>query len=80
MNYIGGIDLGDATSANPQRVGSVMEFVPHNLRTLILVDRRFSVRRTQLEIAKQIASAMNFLHSLRPPVMVHCGFSFFTLI
>lgn len=68
---MGGLNLGRGFPDNPWRVGIIMEFVWTNLRNLIQKDRRFECLDTQLNIAKQIASGMNFLHSLNPHILVN---------
>jgi len=64
VNYIGGVYL-----KNPARVGIVIELLERNLRSAIEKDPQLRDRRVQLSIAKQIASGMNFLHSLNPLVL-----------
>lgn len=46
-----------------------MEFVDMNLRDAIEKNPSLSDFRNQLLIAKQIASGMNFLHNLNPPIL-----------
>lgn len=70
VNYIGGVSLGDATKDNPQRVGTIMEYIPNHLRFCIKEHPAFLNPKLQTQIAKQIASGVNFLHSLHPPVIV----------
>lgn len=70
INYIGGLSLGDGSQKNPRRVGIVMELMECSLVSAIEKDSRLKKRIVQIQIAKQIASAMNFLHSLRPSILV----------
>ena len=65
VNYIGGLQL-----YNPVRVGIIMEFVSTTLRKGIENDNRLKNIEIQLSIGKQISSGMNFLHSLKPYVLV----------
>lgn len=76
VNYIGGLQLGKGTATDP--VGCVMEFISTNLRNAIETDERLHNRRMQMELAKQIASGMNFLHSLNPFILVKENEVFFT--
>lgn len=64
MNYISGVEL-----KSPQRVGIVMELMEHDLRTALMIFPQLYQRESQLNIMKQIASGMNFLHSLNPYVL-----------
>lgn len=68
VNYVGGFQLGKGTATDP--VGIVMEFVSTNLRRALEEDSRLQNRQIQLDIAKQVASGMNFLHSLNPYILV----------
>lgn len=70
VNYIGGLYLGDGSVNNAFRAGIVMEFVPSTLRSSIEKDERLKDIHTKFRIAKQIASGMNFLHSLNPFILV----------
>lgn len=54
-----------------ERVGIVMEYIESNLRNSIKKDSRILNRKNQILIAKQIASGMNFLHSLNPSILVN---------
>ena len=54
---------------NPDRVGIVMEFISTNLRKAIVNDNRLKDIMNQINIGKQIASGMNFLHSLNPYIL-----------
>jgi hypothetical protein len=47
-----------------------MELMDTNLRDAIESNKQLRDRVVQLEIAKQIASGMNFLHSLNPHILV----------
>lgn len=51
------------------RVGIVMELMNVSLRGAISKDPRLKERKVQLNIAKQVASGMNFLHSLNPYIL-----------
>ena len=55
---------------NPWRVGIVMEFISTTLRKSIENDNRLKDIMKQINIGKQIASGMNFLHSLNPYILV----------
>src|SRR5579885_2858113 len=46
-----------------------MEFISTNLRKAIVNDNRLKDIKNQINIGKQIASGMNFLHSLEPYVL-----------
>lgn len=77
--------MGNGTAGDIFRLGFLMEFVPGNLRVrkinFILIssnifgkdalrkDARLKSREIQLNMARQIASGMNFLHSLNPPIL-----------
>lgn len=74
INYYGGVQL-----SSPQRVGLIMEYISIDLRTSIEIDERFSNFYVQLDVAKQIASGMNFLHSLNPYILVFKLQNFFFL-
>lgn len=76
VNYFGGVDFGEGTISSPQRVGIVMEYVVYNLECLIRNDCRLLKEEIQLHIAKQISLGMNFLHSLKPCVLVKTNFIF----
>lgn len=67
INYLGGLSL-----KNPNRVGTVMEFVFSDLRRAIQKETvpQLKDRKNQFIVAKKIASGMNFLHSLVPYVLV----------
>ena len=47
-----------------------MELMDTNLRNAIETNKQLRDRVIQLEISKQIASGMNFLHSLNPNILV----------
>ncbi len=64
MDYYGGLKL-------KSRVGIVMEFISTNLRKAIENDARLKEKPNQINIAKQIVSGMNFLHSLDPYILVN---------
>lgn len=70
MNYIGGLRLGKGIPNDAWRVGIVMEFVDSNLRSAIESNPVLRDFHAQLKVAKQIASGMNFLHSLNPLILV----------
>ena len=48
-----------------------MEFVSTNLRKAIETDSRLQNFKVRLELSKQIASGMNYLHSLNPYILVN---------
>lgn len=79
VNYIGGVQLGSTLASNPQRIGVVMELMETNLRDLIRRDKRLSIPEIGLKLAKQIASGLNFLHSMNPYILVKRN-SFFYLL
>lgn len=65
VNYYGGLSL-----KNPNRVGTVMEFIHIDLRHAI--NKKLpgiGDARNQYMIAKKVASGMYFLHSLVPYVL-----------
>lgn len=69
INYIGGVRLGNGLPEDMERIGIVMEYLQCNLRTAIQKIPQFKETQLQWKIAKQIASGMNFLHSLKPYVL-----------
>lgn len=54
-----------------QRVGLLMELAISNLRDFIHFGGKFDDIKAQVNAAKQIAYGMNFLHSLRPQILVN---------
>ena len=65
VNYIGGVHF-----EKPQRFGIVMELMEITLRNAIEKRSELKNLEIQISIYKQIASGMNFLHSLDPYVLV----------
>lgn len=66
VNYIG-YYLGSANKSS----GILMEYIRLDLRRALMVDERFKELSVKLLIAKQVASGMNFLHSLTPYILVN---------
>lgn len=67
VKYIGGVNLGHG---HTQRVGVVMELMKTDLRAAIKENIGLKNLSTQMKIAREIASGMNYLHSLNPFVLV----------
>lgn len=71
MIYYGGIYLGNGGPENVFRIGIVMEYLPINLSDAIQHDDRLKSDENRLKVSLQIATGMNFLHSLNPAILVN---------